>query len=129
VEKAFSEEVNVFYYDLKLAREQLPWLRRALERLKELKTDAENLALFNDRESVRALIKEADQIISEISKRGVILRDISIGLVDFPSIINGKPAYLCWKIDEEDISFWHGVDEGFSGRKRITKRTEVLEFT
>ncbi|MEJ2307316.1 MAG: DUF2203 family protein, partial [candidate division WOR-3 bacterium] len=47
------------------------------------------------------------------------IRDI--GLVDFPGLIEGREVYLCWKSDEEDIQFYHGVEEGFAGRKPIPK--------
>jgi hypothetical protein len=52
-----------------------------------------------------------------------------MGLVDFPAVINDRPAYLCWKIDEEDIMYWHYAEEGFRGRKKITGKEEILSLT
>jgi hypothetical protein len=50
---------------------------------------------------------------------GCLLRDIDLGIVDFPSIHDGKEVYLCWKLGEESVGFWHEVDAGFAARKPI----------
>ncbi|MEM4884696.1 MAG: DUF2203 family protein, partial [Saccharolobus sp.] len=71
---------------------------------------------------------ETKRIIDEIVSKGIIIRDIDRGLVDFPAIINGKPAFLCWKIDDGDIYYWHYTNEGFIGRKRISERDDILSL-
>ncbi len=48
--------------------------------------------------------------------------NFTIGLVDFPSLIDGKEVYLCWRTDEEEIRFYHGMDEGYSSRKPIPEK-------
>jgi hypothetical protein len=53
------------------------------------------------------------------------VKDLDIGLVDFPTTFNGVEVYLCWKLGEPGIEFWHGVEEGFRGRKPIDR--EFLE--
>ena len=58
-----------------------------------------------------------DQAIRAILATGVLLKDINIGLVDFPALQEGRKIYLCWKYGEETISFWHEIDAGFSGRQ------------
>jgi len=50
---------------------------------------------------------------------GCLVKDLEKGLVDFPTLFRGEEVYLCWKLDEPSIQFWHGVDEGFAGRKPI----------
>ena len=52
---------------------------------------------------------------------GCLIKDLQIGLIDFPTLYRGEEVYLCWRLGEDDISFWHGVHEGFSGRKSIDK--------
>jgi hypothetical protein len=59
------------------------------------------------------------QAIERIHEQGCIVKDLDIGLVDFPTLFRGKEVYLCWKMGERGIDFWHGVDEGFAGRKPI----------
>ena len=60
--------------------------------------------------------------LGEISAMGVQVKDLEIGLLDFPCVVEGKVVLLCWKLGETAITHWHGVDEGFAGRKRIDER-------
>ncbi len=48
-----------------------------------------------------------------------MLKDIDLGLIDFPSIREGREVYLCWRIGEDRVGFWHDLDAGFNGRKLI----------
>lgn len=50
---------------------------------------------------------------------GCVLKDMSIGLVDFPTLRDGREALLCWKYDEPEVLFWHDLQSGYSGRKRL----------
>jgi len=58
-------------------------------------------------------------IIQQVQEFGCVVKDLDIGLIDFPSEFAGAEVYLCWKLGEEGIGWWHGVDEGFRGRKAI----------
>jgi hypothetical protein len=49
------------------------------------------------------------------------VKDLDTGLVDFPTLFRGQEVYLCWKLGEASIEFWHSVDEGFRGRKAIDR--------
>ena len=68
------------------------------------------------RDSSAARLKASLQQVQEI---GCIVKDLDIGLIDFPTTFRGIEVYLCWKLGEPAIEFWHGVDEGFRGRKTI----------
>lgn len=59
------------------------------------------------------------QAIENVQELGCVVKDLDIGLVDFPTRFRGVEVYLCWRMGERDIEFWHGVDEGFRGRKAI----------
>lgn len=50
---------------------------------------------------------------------GAVVKDADTGLVDFPALVEGREAYLCWQLGEAEVGFWHGVDEGFGGRKPL----------
>jgi hypothetical protein len=63
--------------------------------------------------------------ISEIGNTGVILRDFHAGLLDFPSTEAGFEYLLCWRMDEDDINYWHPVDDGFAGRKPLSTLTQL----
>jgi len=57
--------------------------------------------------------------VQKIQESGCLIKDLDVGLVDFPTLFRGDEVYLCWKLGESGISFWHGAEEGFSGRKPI----------
>lgn len=59
--------------------------------------------------------------MERIEEMGVLVKDLDVGLVDFPTLFHGEEVYLCWRMDESDIDHWHGVNEGFAGRKPIDK--------
>ena len=61
------------------------------------------------------------QSLEKIDQMGVLVKDLDVGLVDFPTLYLGEEVYLCWRMDEDDIEHWHGVHEGFAGRKEIDK--------
>jgi hypothetical protein len=65
---------------------------------------------------------DADQILQRLEEMGCVVRDAQRGLVDFPAQANGAEFYLCWHLEEEAIGYWHGLDEGFTGRKPLRTR-------
>jgi hypothetical protein len=57
----------------------------------------------------------------EIQAMGCLIKDLEIGLIDFPTLYKEEEVYLCWRFGEAAIEFWHGVHEGFGGRKKIDR--------
>lgn len=70
----------------------------------------------NRRQAAAHALKAA---IDQIQAFGCLVKDLEIGLIDFPTLFQGEEVYLCWKLGEPAIQFWHGVSEGFRGRKPI----------
>jgi hypothetical protein len=66
--------------------------------------------------------QRAKDALAEIDSIGVQVKDIDIGLLDFPCEVDGKTVLLCWKMGEDSITHWHGTEEGFAGRKLIDER-------
>jgi hypothetical protein len=66
--------------------------------------------------------QRAKDAIAEIDSIGVQVKDLDIGLLDFPCEVDGRVVLLCWKMGERSITHWHGTDEGFAGRKLIDER-------
>jgi hypothetical protein len=62
---------------------------------------------------------EIHRIIHRIESLGAIVKDIDLGLIDFPATRAGEPIFLCWKAGEPAVLHWHGADEGFTARKRL----------
>jgi hypothetical protein len=66
--------------------------------------------------------QRAKDALAEIDSIGVQVKDIDIGLLDFPCEVEGRIVLLCWKMGEPSITHWHGTEEGFAGRKPIDAR-------
>jgi hypothetical protein len=62
---------------------------------------------------------EIVHLITRIEAYGCVVKDIDLGLLDFPSIREGRPIYLCWKAGEPRLTHWHGTDESFVDRKSL----------
>src|SRR4051812_23195717 len=73
----------------------------------------------HDREKAVQSVKDA---LAEIDATGVQVKDIDIGLLDFPCVVDGETVLLCWKLGEQGITHWHGLTEGFAGRKVVDER-------
>ncbi len=67
----------------------------------------------------QALTPRLQEAIESVQRHGCVVKDLERGLVDFPTLYRGEEVYLCWKSGEPRIEFWHGLDEGFRGRKPI----------
>jgi hypothetical protein len=72
-----------------------------------------------ERNNLEEAIREA---LERIQSTGCIVKDLEVGLLDFPARMNGEEVYLCWKLGEDRIRFYHRQDEGFAGRKPIDPR-------
>ena len=70
-------------------------------------------------EQLEAAASELAQCIERIQNAGVLIKDLDRGLLDFPALRDGEEILLCWHVGEDEIRFWHGVDEGYAGRKPL----------
>ena len=57
--------------------------------------------------------------VEAISRRGIVLRDSESGLLDFPGLVEGEEVFLCWRLGEDRVAWWHGPETGFAGRKPL----------
>jgi len=104
-------------------RERLPRLRearreliRATERITEaVAADGGGVAGGDWFGAQRILRTE----VTELAERGILLRDPETGLVDFPAELEGRRVYLCWRLGEDEVGFYHEETTGYSGRKRL----------
>jgi hypothetical protein len=82
-----------------------------------------NIVPLARRKAERAKAEQrAKDALAEIDSIGVQVKDLDIGLLDFPCEVDGQTILLCWKMGEEAITHWHGTQEGFAGRKPIDQR-------
>ncbi len=131
------------YFTLDEARAALPFVGRSIrdaiharQRYREAENSIQDLTqriLMNGGVAVDTNRAEAwknqydsngtalKNLIERVEEMGVVIKDLDVGLVDFPTLFEGEEVYLCWRADEDDIDHWHGVTEGFAGRKQIDR--------
>jgi hypothetical protein len=83
------------------------------------RVDQDEVARLRARREASALALKA--VIEKIHATGCQIKDLEIGLVDFPTLYHGNEVLLCWKLGEDSIRFWHGLEDGFQGRKLIDR--------
>jgi hypothetical protein len=129
------------YFTIDQANRLLPELVPLLEQLRALKRQMDQLgsALAQRQEKARSnghnraaeladlaaqieeLVNETNDRVARITALGVELKDIELGLVDFPSLHNNRRVYLCWKLGEPSVQFWHRIEDGYAGRRPIAE--------
>lgn len=67
----------------------------------------------------QAMARDIDAFERELASLGIALKDRRLGLIDFPAVIDGREVWLCWRLGEPDIRFYHELDAGFGGRKPL----------
>ncbi len=76
-------------------------------------------AVAHEKSARDASAERLKTALETLQECGCLIKDLDVGLVDFPTLFRGEEVYLCWKLGEPGIQFWHGVEEGFAGRKAI----------
>lgn len=114
------------YFTPSEAKKTLPLVRKIvkdiLDTSREMRLIADEIGgkVEND-PRIQKLADNVESFMRELEEIGCFFKDwnFSIGLVDFPSIIDGKEVFLCWRTDEDDIMYYHEMETGFAGRKLI----------
>jgi hypothetical protein len=78
------------------------------------------ILFFDKKKELNKIISSLYREIEEIEELDILIKSVDEGLLDFPSKRFNEEVWLCWKIGEEKIRFWHGKDEGFIGRKPLS---------
>jgi len=98
------------------ANEFLPEVKATVERILAIKKEADN---ETDDDAVTHAMERLEVEIQKLEDLGCVLKDLTTGLVDFPAVRLGTRVWLCWKLGEENVCFWHGLHEGYAGRKSV----------
>jgi hypothetical protein len=68
---------------------------------------------------MQGLIDQMQAGVARLIELDVVLRDIATGLIDFPALVNGRQVWLCWRLGEDEIGWWHELSAGVAGRRKI----------
>ena len=120
---------DIKYFTPTEARRTLPLVKKIvkdiLDTTKEIRLIADDLnGKIENNPRVNKMVEEVNRFMVELEEIGCYYKDwnFTIGLIDFPAIINGKNVFLCWKSDEDDIIYYHDIEAGFAGRKLIPEK-------
>lgn len=69
---------------------------------------------------IQKMAGEIDTFQTELESLSIQLKDRRIGLIDFPSALDGRPMLLCWQLGEPSVQFWHDLDSGYAGRQPLS---------
>lgn len=100
------------------------WRERILEfdlLASSVRADAPDGRATDLEREAQALARDIDAFERELASLGIALKDRRLGLIDFPAVIDGREVWLCWRLGEPDIRFYHELDEGFGGRKPLAQ--------
>lgn len=128
------------------ANRLLPKLRGMLEKLRDMQHRARdkyeemrdirevgyrkdgNLIMLSDYQVTKRefdqIVSGANEILQEINELGCRVTDVEMGLIDFPAMVEGDKVYLCWQINEPQVAYYHGLDEGYAGRRPLPEGSD-----
>jgi hypothetical protein len=125
-----AEQANEVLREVRPLTEELVEHRRALLELQELQSslnqriagnggNVEPRELQDVQERLDEEVAGIARCVARIHEAGGLVKDLDAGLVDFPARREGVEVLLCWRLGEEEVGYWHGLEEGFSGRKPL----------
>ena len=124
------EEANAALAQVRPLVEQMVSLRRAHAEAQERQEELEGrirgngggippATLAEAAAEIERLERELSGIVDEIAEHGAEVKDLDEGLIDFPALRRGETVLLCWKLGEDEIRYWHRVEDGFAGRRPL----------
>jgi hypothetical protein len=84
-------------------------------------SDTDDPELRRLRLRMRGIVDQMQADVAWLDERSIVLRDISSGLLDFPALASGRQVWLCWRLGEDTLEFWHGLEDGFAGRQPLDR--------
>jgi hypothetical protein len=131
METALRVMIETHYFDVDEANRTLPLVRRIVADILKAGQDIRAISVDTEKPEedprIVALMDELDTLFEEIKSLGCSYKDwnFQMGLVDFPAIVAGQEAYLCWRSDEPQILFYHDAESGYAGRRPLPKEGEA----
>ena len=124
------QDVNKILPEIQKQFSQIILLRNKVISLQEdLQKITNEGSKFNNfiakKQELNSAVSRLYKEIEGLEKRGIMIKSVDDGLLDFPSLRFDEEVWLCWKYGESEIKFWHGRDEGFMGRKPLASASII----
>lgn len=119
--RAIVHDIVELYGDVRERETRLNSLRRSTGKAQQddpYSEEVEQIRLELEKD-----VEKLEGFVEELAELGVEFKDPVMGLVDFPANMNGQEVYLCWKLGEAAVEYWHTHDAGFQGRQRLDAST------
>jgi hypothetical protein len=117
-------EVRPLLEGLRADRAAVAEAQRELVRARQSNGSAEHAEDLARRETeIREIVRRMQESVNQLDEWGIALRDIGSGLIDFPALASGRPIWLCWRLGEGEIAWWHEHDTGFDSRQPLAELT------
>ncbi|HXG06459.1 MAG TPA: DUF2203 domain-containing protein [Nitrososphaera sp.] len=110
-------EVRRLFSNILIYKKQAVALQEQVEMI--LQSGGQFEQFIKKKQELNAAVSNYYRAIEQLEATGVVIKDVEQGLLDFPSKRFDEEVWLCWKMGESEIKFWHGKDEGFMGRKPL----------
>jgi hypothetical protein len=120
---------DVKFFTPQKANQTLPLVKKIVDDILNLGKEIREMSAkigtgAEENPEVIAMMDQLDALFEELEGLGCSYKDwnFALGLVDFPAIIDDEEVYLCWRSDEPSLKYYHGLEEGFTGRKEIPEK-------
>lgn len=121
--EALIPELEALFKRAVLLRDQAEKRAESVRALEASGADPAKTAL--ERGQLQYLVNRVNECLAEVSSLGAVPKGLEPALVDFPHRLGGEEVYLCWRAGEKRITHYHGVEEGFSGRRPLPKEKKT----
>jgi len=116
------DQANALLPDIRHWLARIELLRARMHRdeqnVRSLMSEGRDVGGASVNEQVKSLA-ELQSLLAEFSSRGILVKDMDRGLIDFPSLMGDREVFLCWTSGEETVEYWHDLDSGFAGREPL----------
>ena len=116
-------EIQKQFSQIILLRNKVIYLQEDLQKITNEGSKFSNF--IAKKQELNSAVSRLYKEIEGLEKRGIMIKSVDDGLLDFPSLRFDEEVWLCWKYGESEIKFWHGRDEGFMGRKPLSSASII----
>ncbi len=117
--KAIVGDIVALYRDVSERKERLESLRKRRPKQAKRDDDPYREEVDHIRQGLEKDVERLQSFVDELTDLGIALKDPTDGLVDFPTLMDGTPAFLCWKLGEPEVAFWHRADVAVTNRQPL----------